>query len=919
MPAGTVTFLFTDIEGSTRLWEEHPAAMKAALAVHDGILRAAVEEHGGRVVKTTGDGLHAVFAVADEAVAAAGAAQLGLGTTSWDATGPLRVRMGLHTGSAELRGGDYYGPALNRAARLMAAAHGGQILVSHATADLVWDAPSESVGLLDLGEHRLRDLGRAEHVFQVTCLGLELEFPALRTLDAFPGNLPAQLTEFVGRDEELRAVTKLVSDGRIVTLTGPGGVGKTRLALQAAADSIGGFRDGAWFVDLASVDEPSLVGATVALALQIPEPRQGGIEDALVAALRHRRTLIVLDNCEHLVDSAASFAEMVARECGDVTILATSREAFGLVGEDTYPVKPLAVPPAGPADVGSLRANDAVRLFVDRAVSARHGFVLTSENASAVGELCRRLDGIPLAIELAAARVQSMSPSDIVDRLNERFRLLARGRRSGLARHQTLRGAVDWSYELLESPEQLVFQRCSVFTGGFTLEAAEDVVGGESVAPLDVVDLVSGLVNKSMILVDDAGARTRYRMLETLRDYSAERLAESGGTGRVRNRHSLYYLGVAECLGPRLLAEDPEVPRQELDDEYDNMRAALACSDDTAKSDVLLRLVRALEPYWQQRGMWREALSWILTARADTSDDTPANVRAWLDGFAGYFATQRGGLDEAIAWLRSSVELTDAAGEPPIPATVMTLALEALEGNRPAEAVAYAEQALDVARRRRDRYWECEGLIRLALMIDLTQEGETQGDLADQGVELARALRNDYLIAHALISVGIARFRADPAGAISVFDEAVRIGTELLMPSPLVQASFFRALSHVRLGDLEPAVQDLISALEQAQILGNDYFVAMVLGAAAGILSREITQQDTAVRLLGAADRLNHTAGVVGAPRDVKMQERIKDRLQHALAPDAYEHAWRLGRQMALEEVVTLAQANLTQLASNQS
>jgi predicted ATPase/class 3 adenylate cyclase len=915
LPTGTVTFLFTDLESSTRLWEQQPAAMQTALARHDEILRDAIEERAGRVVKSTGDGTHAVFVRAEDALDAAVTAQAALAAEPWGPTGSLQVRMGLHTGSAELREGDYYGPALNRAARLTAAAHGGQVVVSQATADLVRDTRLEPVGFVDLGQHRLRDLGRPEHVFQLTHPELRREFPALRTLDSMPGNLPVQLTEFVGRDAELQTVSKLLDEARVVTLIGPGGVGKTRLALEAAAEAIGQFRDGAWFVDLASVDDPSLVAATVAGALQVPEPRQGAIEDALLAALRHQQLLMVLDNCEHLVDASALFVDLLVHECVELTVLATSREAFGLVGEDTFSVKPLAVPlVADLGDVVSLGANDAVRLFVERAASARDSFELTVENASAVGELCRRLDGIPLAIELAAGRIQSMSPSDIVDRLNERFRLLSHGRRSGLARHQTLRGAVDWSYELLEPPEQVVFERSSVFAGGFTLDAAEAVVSGGVVELLDVIDLVSSLVAKSMVVADDIRGQLRYRILETLRDYGANRLAEGGDTASVQRRHGLHYLRVAENAGPRLVGTDAEPSRAQIHAEYDNLRAALAWSEDTADYDTLTRLVCVLAPYWHQRGLWREGLGWLQAARATTTNDTALTIRALLDAFAGFMATQLGQWDEAHEWLHASIELARQAGEPPIPLVPATLALEALQRDHAAEAVDQAEQAVASARHRNDRFWESFTLSNLSLMISLTMD-EADTRLADQAVENARTLRNAYLLGHSLMAVGIGRFRTDPNAAIAALNEAIPMGFELARSSLLSQAYLFRGLAHLRLGHTRQAAEDFSASLSEAYVTGNGYYVAIVLTTAAGMLSRHGSQQEAAVRMLAVADRLRHDTGLVGAPRDLAMQEHLGDLLRKTFDPTAFAELWTAGRRLTLDEAVSLARTDLSQVS----
>jgi class 3 adenylate cyclase len=452
LPAGTVTFLFTDIEGSTRLWDEHADAMKDALARHDAILREAVESRGGSIVKTTGDGLHAAFATAEDGIGAAVAAQSALGVESWGSTGPLRVRMSLHTGTAELRDGDYYGAAINRAARLMAIGHGGQVLLSTVTADLVGDVMRAGYALVDLGEHRLRDLSRPEHVFQLNAPGLPAEFPPLRSVDARPGNLPRQVTTFVGRETELALLTRALGERALVTLTGVGGVGKTRLALQAAGEMAGAFGDGEWLCELAPVTDSDAVWDTLAASLGVRPSPGRSMSETLLEYLALKRLLLVLDNCEHLLLAAARVVDTIAQRCPHVVVLATSREGLGIAGEQMVAVPSLDLP-AADASLDALSRTDAVRLFVDRARDAKSGFTLTEENSTAVAQLCRRLDGIPLALELAAARVRSLTPDDLVERLDQRFKLLTRGSRAALERHQTLRNTIDWSYDLLDAAE----------------------------------------------------------------------------------------------------------------------------------------------------------------------------------------------------------------------------------------------------------------------------------------------------------------------------------------------------------------------------------------------------------------------------------------------------------------------------------
>jgi predicted ATPase/class 3 adenylate cyclase len=506
--SGTVTFLFTDIEGSTRLWQLDEQAMRAAVGRHDELLGQLVAVHGGKVFSTMGDGVAAAFGSASSAVAAALAAQDALAADAWPITVPIRVRMGIHTGEAELRDGDYFGSAVNRAARLMAVGHGGQVLCSQATAALV----DSEVVMVDLGEHRLRDLDRPMRVFQVG----GGSFAPLRSLDAFRGNLPRQVTSFVGREQEVAAVVEALAEAPVVTLTGVGGVGKTRLALQAAADALPRYRDGAWLVELGSVRDGAQVVDTAIGAFSLTVGPGARTDHALVEFLRNKQLVLVIDNCEHLIAAAAALVSHVIASCPGVAVLVTSREALAVGGERIIAVPSLAGPPPD-AGLDTVAASAAVRLFVDRAVAVDAGFALSDANAAAVATVCRRLDGIPLAIELAAARTPTMSPAELVSRLDRRFRVLAGGRRGAVERHQTLRAAIDWSYELLTVDQQLRLARLSVFAGGCTLDAAEAVCAGEPVAADDVLDVLAGLVARSLVIALHDGQVTRYRLLETVR------------------------------------------------------------------------------------------------------------------------------------------------------------------------------------------------------------------------------------------------------------------------------------------------------------------------------------------------------------------------------------------------------------------
>ncbi len=595
LPSGTVTFLMTDLEGSTRLWEEHPDAMRAALARHDQLLEQAIAASHGVVCAEMGDGLAAVFSSARDALAASVAAQRALATEPWGATGPLRARIALHTDEGTLFEGRYTKQPLNRCSRLVAVAHGGQVVVSAATEMLVRGGLPEGAGLLDLGEHRLRDLGRPARVFQLNHPELRADFPPLRTLDSFPGNLPAQVSSFIGREAEVARILAALADARVVTLTGVGGVGKTRLALQVAAHALPRFREGAWLVELAPVRDPGGVIDAVAAAFRLTARGGQTLEQSLVDAFATNQLLLVIDNCEHVLGAVARWVARIERSCPEVTVLATSREGLAIEGEQILAVPALAAGQPGD-ELERLLHTDAVRLFVERARAVKADFALSPGNAAAVVEVCQRLDGVPLAIELAASRVIALSPAELARRLDRRFSVLAGGRRGAVERHATLRAAIDWSYELLGAAEQRLLARLAVFTGGCTLEAVEGVCAGDPVERDTVFDLVAGLVARSLVVAEDHDLGTRYRLLETIRQYGEERLAEHGETDALRARHAEFYVSFVEQAGERL--HGPEQLRwgRRLGAEFDNALAALSHALDTGDADLAVRLVASHEP-----------------------------------------------------------------------------------------------------------------------------------------------------------------------------------------------------------------------------------------------------------------------------------------------------------------------------------
>ena len=704
LPTGTLTFLFTDLQGSTRLWEQHPRAMASALARHDQILNDTIVGRGGSVVKSTGDGLYAVFPETGEGLRAVVEAQRALATEDWAVPEPLRVRMALHTGQAELRAGDYFGTAVNRAARLAAVAHGGQVVLSGTTERLVRDDLPVGVELVDLGQHRLRDLERPERVFQVVADGLQRNFPRLKSVDAGSTNLPVQLTSFVGRQDELKALAELLDSARLVSLVGSGGCGKTRLAVQVASEVLDRFEDGVWFVDLAGVRDPELVAQTVATALGQREEVGRSYTETLLSYLDHRQTLVVLDNCEQLIQACAELADGLLHGCPSLRMIATTREPLGVPGEVTWRVPSLVVPAHDTPVAPDLIADyAALRLFFDRAERARPGFAVTERVTEVAAEICRRLDGIPLAIELAAARVRMLAIDDVLAGLTDQLNLLAGGPRTAVPRHRTIAASIEWSHDLLTEPEQVLFRRLSVFSAGFDLEAAEQVCAGTPVERGEVRTILGGLVDRSLVLMNDERGTSRFGLLETIRQFGADQLFRSDEAAAARTRHLEYFVGFAERAAPMLEgpAEGEWMDRLELD--HNNLRAALDWSL-ADQVELGLRLAAALHYFWYVRGHYTEGARWFERLFERATPVAP-NVRAdalygdsYLTGWGlGRFAAVIPRLEECAALARE-------AGDPRRAGRALWALGTLLTSQQPAVAAANLEEAIELARQAGDTW-----------------------------------------------------------------------------------------------------------------------------------------------------------------------------------------------------------------------
>jgi predicted ATPase/class 3 adenylate cyclase/DNA-binding CsgD family transcriptional regulator len=660
-PSGTVTFLFTDIENSTRLAREHPETWEAAKARHHTILREAIESNHGFVFQVIGDAFCAAFHKAGDALETVVKAQQDLQDERWGDY-IIYVRMGIHTGDAELVGDEYRGyTTLSFVQRLMSAGHGGQILVSNTTENLLREQLPEQISLRDMGMQKFAGVPSAVRVFQVIAADLPTEFPPLRTVEHLPNNLPIQLTSFVGREKELADVRKLLPNTRMLTLIGPGGTGKTRLSIQAASEMLDQYPDGVWFVELAPILDPLLVPRTTAIAIGLRDEPQRPVIDMLCDYLREKQMLLMLDNCEHLVDACARMADRILRAAPDTRILASSREALGIGGEVTYRVPSLELPDLSHLPpVESMSQYEAVKLFIDRATSAVPTFAVTNDNAPALAQVCHHLDGIPLAIELAAAKIRVLSVEQIAKRLDDRFRLLAGGSRTALERHQTLRAAIDWSYNLLSHDEQGLLQRLSVFVGGWTLEAAESVCEGGAIESEDVLNLLEQLVNKSLVVTEEVRQEVRYHMLETIRQYAHEKLLGAGEGDTLRDKHLAYFVKLAEQAEPELFHSNQVFWLNKLSDELDNIRMAL---DRSLATDVEagLRLVVALRLFLEVRGDIRELERWLAQLLGHY---TKANsLRAQALVIHGRSLAEQGDLAKAYEIANQSVELSRAISD----------------------------------------------------------------------------------------------------------------------------------------------------------------------------------------------------------------------------------------------------------------
>jgi predicted ATPase/class 3 adenylate cyclase len=922
LPSGIVTFLFTDIEGSTKIAQEHPETMSALLARHHEILNQSIQAHNGYVFQIIGDAFCVTFDSAPQALNAAVQAQRSLCKEAWSPA-PIKVRMGIHTGKADVQeNGQYRGYlTMSHVQRLMSAAHGGQVLISQATQELVRNEMPAGVTLRDMGERRLKDMIHAEPIYQLVVPDLPADFPQIKTLDTYHHNLPAQMTSFIGRATELAEIKQTLEEHRLVTLTGSGGAGKSRLSLQVALECLHRFADGIWLAELAPVTDPGLVPQTLLTIFRLREDSHRSALEILIDHLRTKTALLLLDNCEHLIEACAQISEALLHACPNLRILASSREALGIDGEVAYRVPSLSTPnPTKLPPLDRLEKVDSIRLFVERAAAAKPGFTLSAQNASALAQICSRLDGIPLAIELAASRVKVLSPEQIAARLDDRFRLLTGGSRTALPRQQTLRAMIDWSYSLLSEQEKTLFRRLAVFVGGWTLEAAESVgaeVGQDDILPHDVLDLLTRLVDKSLVLAEESAGEIRYHRLETIRQYSREKLFETDEVESMRDRHLDYFVRFAELVDEKLKGGDQLLWQSRMAAEQDNLRAALEWGVGR-DPDSALRIAGAANLFWTAGGYSAEGFRWTTKAleqveRAPMPQDITraqrlaAHAKA-LRGLTRLYlslgdnASAKRAAEESVVLYRQSQDRRGLA----FALVILAYPLEFL-GER-VQAEAALQESYSLARLEGDVYVICRALNRLArLIVDLHHDLELSQQYMEESLRLAREAGLRSQQAQAAETLGfIASQRGDYDQARLHFQESVRIYDE-------IGAAFNVVLEKSNLAHLERGLGNYAQALEYYRETITAFRDMGQIGAIAhqlecfGFIALAQDQNERALLLFAAANALREKRGRPMTPDEqVHFDEQLES-LRAKMDLALFNSLWSQGHAMSVEQAIQYA------------
>ncbi|MCW3097385.1 MAG: adenylate/guanylate cyclase protein [Chthonomonadaceae bacterium] len=919
LPGGTITFLFADIEGSSRLWEEAPEAMRLAVARYEVLATEIVHSHGGSLVKHRGEGdsLFAVFAQGTDAVVAALALQRAYRAEPWTTPRPLRARMALHTGEAELRDDDYFGTTVNRCARLRAIGHGGQTLFSQALCDLVRIHLPPGASLRDLGFHRLKDLQRSEHVYQLEHPDLDSEFPPLRSLNSLLHNLPLQLTSFIGREEEIREIKSLLRPkaeagsldanrpSRLVTLMGAGGAGKTRLALQIAAEMTEDYEHGVRLVELAALPAHSnLVAQAVAATLGVKETAGKEIEILLIDFLQIRSLLLVLDNCEHVASACALLVDRLLLACPDLTILATSRQALQSQGETTWRIPPLPVPRSrAQLTLEELARFEAVRLFVDRARAAKPHFELSAANVKDAAQICRRLDGMPFGIELAAAKTNMLSVRQIATRLDRSFQDLKGGPVTRDERQRTLTALIDWSYDLLGAPEQRLLLHLSVFAGGWTLDAMETIcagAGGEE----DLFDVLSRLEQASLVMVEEQPETNRYRLLETVRQYAIDKLTGSGNAVAIQQRHRDYYVDLAEEAAPYLTRKEQGEWMQRLTADQDNLRTALAFPSD---SEPRLRLAGALWRFWSMQGTLSEGRHWLKRALNDCGECAPRYRARALNGL-GVLASQQNDYTTAQAALQESLQIYEAlADQGGVAETLSYQGRLALVMSHYTEARSLFEHSLALSRTLGDLWGIGANLNNLGIVARSLGDSSAVKAFYEESLTLYRGLGDLAKVASVASNLGvIALDQEDYVTAKALFEESLATFRQLNDAVGIATTLHNLGAAVLKLEGHAKALPLFRDSLLRKREIGNRVSIALTLFSVAEV-SRDAEDYEQAARLFACAETTWISAGMVLSREDQQMFEEAVEPVRRSLTEARFQLAWSAGKHTPFEDAVEAA------------
>jgi predicted ATPase/class 3 adenylate cyclase len=901
LPTGTVTFLFTDIEGSTSLWEKYPEEMKNALAKHDAILKEAIQSNHGHIIKTTGDGVHAVFTTAIDSVNASIAAQRELSSsfTISPSTFALKVRMGIHTGEAELRDGDYYGSSLNRAARIMSIGHGGQVLLSHATAELIREQLPTEITLQDLGEHRLKDLTRPEHIFQINIPELSNNFPPIRSLDAFPNNLPAQLTSFIGREKEILEIKASLNSARLVTLTGSGGTGKTRLSIEVGTQLLPNFSNGVWMIELAPLSDESQIVPALAQAFGLQELPFNPLKNLVMDYLRDKKLLLILDNCEHLIAACARLADELLHQCAGLKILASSREALGIAGELAYRTP-------------SLADSESTRLFVDRARAANSKFALTDANASSIAQICHRLDGIPLAIELAAARTKLLSAEQIASRLDDLFRLLVGGSRTALPRQQTLRALIDWSYDLLSEEEKNLLRIASVFVGGWTLEALEAV----SEDP-NAIEHLEGLVNKSLVVTEEHNGEMRYYLLETIRQYAREKLFEAKQAAAARDRHFIHYKNSTNDLWGVGYFATEEVTRRliSIQVEVENLRAAFEWGLQNHVQDTL-EIAASVAMSMAMAGGQVEGINMLKTAMEKFRTLPPVGGEAsrirkeiYIHGCISLGALLQGTNEIMLSRsiLQEAIAIARELGDKHLLGMGLEMYASVSAMIRAEDTPAAAMEGLEIFRELNysPGVWMAySNLGRWEAVNGNFQESEKYVELAQASMKAGT-----ISVQFGFLNMGMgmsARFQGRFDRAHYYFEEGHRIFKHIGHKGLMALVTSEIAHTQRAMGNFTESKQTYRETIKIFQDYGNRPAVAHQLECFAMIAVAEEEPQ-RAVKLFGAADAIREATGHKRTDEEEAEEVQFMNRLRAMLTEAEFNALWAEGKSMTMEQSIELA------------